>query len=922
MPAAQLPPAFRGRSGEREQLDRLLETARGGESAVLVLRGEAGVGKTTLLSYATGRAADFRCVQITGVESEMELAYAALHQLCAPLLDRLGGLPEPQQVALNVALGLAVGDPPDRFLVALATLSLLSAAAEDRPLLCVVDDFQWVDDASSQALGFVARRLLAEPVALVFGVRARREEPGMSGLPELYLDGLDHEDARALLATVVPGRLDERVRDRIVAETRGNPLALLELPRGMTAAELAGGFGRAGPLTRMGIEETFQQRRLAPLPADTQRLLRLAAADPVGEPLLVWRAAEQLGIDPRAARPAVDAGLLEISAQVRFLHPLMRSAAYRSAAPEERQALHAALAQATDPQLDPDRRAWHLAQATSGPDEDVADELARSAVRAQARGGIAAAAAFLDTAATLTPDPARRVRRLLMAARTMRDAGQLDAALERLVAVESAPLGAHERAELEQLRGQIAFDQRRMGAAARQLLSAARRFEPLDAVAARASHLGAVGAAMWAGDLDDPGAMRHAAEAARAAPPAAEPPSADDLLLDAFALRLTDGSVAAAPALRRALDAVLAIEPVAGDIGHYLWLVGSRAGGAVAFDLWDAEAAHTLASRQVQAARDNGALVQLQFALNFLARCHIFGGDLTAASRAIEEERRIAQATGRPAIAYTEMLLSAWRGHEPAASAAIAREQAKATEYGQGRIVNLADCAAAVLYNGTGRYDAARDVARRAFERDHVSYFVLVAPELAEAASRTGDDALVLAVLDRLALETPTDWLLGIEARVRALAGDGDVEAAHRASIGHLGRTRVRVELARSRLLYGEWLRREGRRVDAREQLRVAHEQLNAMGVAGFAERARHELLATGEKVRRRTDDTRDELTPQEEHIARLAVAGRTNPEIGAELFLSPRTVEWHLRKVFTKLGITSRRALRDALPGAELAAA
>ena len=529
----------------------------------------------------------------------------------------------------------------------------------------------------------------------MFAVRERRDERHLPGLPELELEGLDHEDARALLATVVPGRLDERVRDRIVAETRGNPLALLELPRGMSAAELAGGFGRPGPPTRLRIEEAVQERRLAPLPAETQRLLRLAAADPVGEPLLVWRAAEELGIDPAAAAPAVDAGLLEIGAQVRFLHPCIRTAAYRSAAPEERQALHAALAHATDSQLDPDRRAWHLAQATPGPDERVAGELERSAVRAQARGGIAAAAAFLDTAATLTPDPARRVERLLMAARTMRDAGQLDAALERLTAVEAGQVGLGQVAELERLRGQIAFDQRRMGDATRFLLSAARRFERLDPRAARTTHLGAIGAAMWAGDLDDPGAMRTAAEAARAAPPTTGAASAGDLLLDAFALRLTEGYVAGAPALRRALDAVLAVEPVAGDIGQYLWLVGSRAGGAVALDLWDAESAHTLAMRQVKVARDNGALVQLQFALNFLARSHILGGDLAAASGAIEEERRIAEATGRPPIAYTEMMLAAWRGQEAPGTQAIAREQAKATEYGQGRIVNFADCASA-----------------------------------------------------------------------------------------------------------------------------------------------------------------------------------------------------------------------------------
>jgi DNA-binding CsgD family transcriptional regulator len=669
----------------------------------------------------------------------------------------------------------------------------------------------------------------------------------------------------------------------------------------------------------VGTPESWFLRQVEPLPAETRRLLALAAADPVGEPLLLWRAADQLGIGPQAAEPAVDAGLFEIGAQVRFRHPCVRSAVYRAASPDERHELHGALAAATDPQLDPDRRAWHRAQATPGPDEEVAEELERSADRALARGGIAAAAAFRESAAMLTPEPARRGRRLLAAARAKREAGALDAAQELLVAVEAGPAGASEVAQVEQLRGQIAFDQRRMGEASRLLLSAARRLGPLDAAAARTIHLEAIGAAMWAGDLDDPGGMRVAAEAAHAAPPGAEPPGAVDLMLDGLATRLTDGYTAAAPILRRALETVLALEPAAGEVGHWLWLAGSRGAGAVAFELWDADAAHTLASRQAQVARDAGALVQLQFALNFRTRTHILGGDLAAAAAAIEEERKIAEATRRPAIAYTDMMLEAWRGREAPATECIAREQAEATRAGQGRIVNFADYATAVLNNGIGRYDAARDAARRAFERDHISYLAFVAPELAEAASRTEDAPLLQAALDRVsecARVTPTDWALGMEARVRALAGEGDAaDASYRESIERLARTRARAELARSRLLYGEWLRREGRRVDAREQLRVARELLTSMGADGFGERARHELLATGEKVRKRRDDTRDELTPQEEHIARLARDGRTNPEIGAELFLSPRTVEWHLKKVFTKLGISSRRALRDALP-------
>jgi DNA-binding CsgD family transcriptional regulator len=911
---------LRGRSSERARLDRALEDARDGESAVLVVRGEAGVGKSALLRHVAGQAAGFRVVQICGIESEMQLAYAGLHQLCAGMIDELDALPEPQAVAVRIALGLAIGDPPDRFLVALATLGLFSALAEKQPLLCIVDDLQWLDDASSLVLQFVARRLLAEPVALVFAVRDPSAEHDLTGLPELWLHGLEDADARALLETAVPGRIDERVRDRIVAEARGNPLALLELPRGMSASELAGGFAPPAPLGLAGSIEDGFRRRLDALPDDTRRLLRLAAADPVGDPLLLWRAAERLGIQPEAATVAVDAELLEISPQIRFRHPLVRSAAYRSAPPAERSALHAALAEATDADGQPDRRAWHRAQAAGGPDEHVAQELERSAARAQARGGLAASAAFLESAATLTPEPAGRVRRLLAAARAKRDAGALRSALRLLTAAEGGSLSALQAAEVEHLQGQIAFDQRRLGDAARLLLSAAKRLEPLDAELARATHLEALGAAIWAGDLERPGALLEAAEAARAAPPAHDPPDAVDVVLEAFAVRLTGGYVAAAPALQHALATVQALDVPALDLGRWLWLTGARAAGLIAMELWDADAWHALASRQVQVARETSALGQLQFALNFFARSQLASGNLNEVAVLVEEERVIAQAMGNPAVGYEEMLLAALRGQESRASELIDRMVQAASAHGLGRMVHVATYAKAMLYNGIGRYDAARDAAQAAFaHREHVGFGPFVVGELAEAASRTGHRALVEAALEWVserARVTPTDWALGIEARVRALLSEAEAaESAYLQSIERLGRTRLRVEAARSQLLYGEWLRRERRRADARERLRTAHGVFDAMGADGFAERARHELLATGETVRKRTDDTRDELTPQEEHIARLALAGRTNPEIGAELFLSPRTVEWHLKKVFMKLGISSRKGLSGALP-------
>jgi DNA-binding CsgD family transcriptional regulator len=904
-----------GRRSESEALDRLLGAVRAGQSRALVVRGDPGAGKTALLDYLVEHASGCRVARVAGVQSEMELAFAGVHQLLAPMLDHLERLPGPQRAALATAFGLSPGSAPDRFLVGLAVLSLLSEVADERPLVCVVDDEQWLDRASAQVLAFVARRLVAESVALVFAARVPSDE--VAGLPELLVEGLGEGDARALLEGVVTGPLDPGVRDQLVSEARGNPLALLELPRGVTPAELAGGFGLPSVVPLAGrIEESFR-RRLDALPADTCALLLVAAADPVGDPLLVWRAAGRLGIGTEAATPAADAGLLEVGARVRFRHPLVRSAVYRSASVQERRDVHGALAEVTDPEVDPDRRAWHRAQATPGPDEDVAAELERSAGRAQARGGLAAAAAFLERAAMLTPDPARRGQRLLAAARAKRDAGALEAALGLLVAVEAGPLDALRTAEVEHLRGQIAFDQRRVGDAARLLLSTAKRLEPLDAGLARETHLEALGTAIWAGSADGSGGVGEAAEAARAAPPGPDPPRVVDVLLDAFALRLTEGYAAAAPLLTRALKLVLALDVASGEAGRWLWLTGRRAGAIIALELWDYESWHALVARQTQVARDTGALVQLQLALNILAWTHLVAGELTAAAQLFEEDRLIAEATGNPPIAYNEMLLAAWRGREAQALELIEATLQAPTAGGLGVI--SASYASSVLNNGLGRYDAARDAAWRAFERDPVAYGPFLVPELAEAASRTGDLALVRAALGWLSERTrvtSSEWALGIEARVHALLSGGNTaERRYRESIARLGRTRLRAELARSHLLYGEWLRRENRRLDAREQLRTAHEMFAAMGAEAFAGRARRELLATGETVRKRTVETRGELTAQEAQIARLARDGLSNPEIGTRLFISVRTVQYHLHKVFTKLDIRSRSQLDRVLP-------
>jgi DNA-binding CsgD family transcriptional regulator len=919
-----------GRRRECSILDQLIEAVRLGERRVLVVRGELGAGKTVLLDYLAGRADDCRVARVAGAQSEMELAFAGLHQLCGPVLDRLEHLPVPQRDALQIAFGLSNGPAPDRFLVGLAVLGLLSETAGERPLVCIVDDQQWLDRASAQALGFVARRLAAEPVGLVFATRDLSEE--LTGLPELVVEGLREGDARSLLESALSGPLDSRVRDQVIAEARGNPLALLELPRGLTPAQLAGGFGLPATRSLSGrIEESFA-RQVRALPRSTQRFLQLAAADPSGDTLLVWRAAGKLGIPVQVATPAVAAALVEFGARVRFRHPLARSAAYRSASRRQRQQIHAALAEVTDSGADPDRRAWHRSQAAADPDEDVAAELEGSAGRAQARGGLAAAAAFLEQAALLTPDRVRRAQRLLAAARAKRDAGSLDAALELLVAAEAGPLNALLAAQLEHLRGQVALDQMRGGDAARLLLSAARAFEPVNPALARATHLEALGAALWAGDVDWPGGVREAAATARAAPPGPQPPRAADVLLDAVALRFTEGYAAAAPALTGALEMLLAWGANPGEAGRQFWLAAGRSSGVIALEVWDFESWHTLHAGQVQAARDTGALVHLQFTLNYLARVHILAGETAEAARLVEEDRLIAEATGNPPIEHAAMMLAAWQGRKREAADLISAISQEGIARGVGGLVDWAIYASAVLYNGLGRHGTACDAARHAFERDatwehdpamYGLYGSLIVPELAEAASRTGDARLLQATLEWLSERTRvtrTDWLLGIKALVCALGSDAETaERCYQESIGHLGRTRVRAQLARAHLLYGEWLQRQGRRADARGQLRTAHEMLDAMGMTAFAERARRQLLAAGETVRKRSAQTAarnsNALTAQEALVARLARDGLSNPEIAARLFISARTAQYHLSKVFTKLGISSRSQLQQALP-------
>jgi DNA-binding CsgD family transcriptional regulator len=902
--------ALHGRRTEREALDGLLEAVRGGQSRVLVVCGEAGVGKTALVESAIESALGFRVLRAAGVESEMELAFAALQQLCAPLLDRLDRLPAPQRDALGVAFGLRAGQAPDRFLVGLAVLSLLAEVAEDQPLMCVVDDAQWLDRSSAQALGFVARRLLAESVALVLVTREADDE--LEGLPKLAVEGLRDGDARALLSSAVRVPLDERVRERLVAETRGNPLALLELPRGLTPAELAGGFGLPDALPLSGrIEDSFR-RRLAGLSAQTQRLLLVAAADPVGDPVLVWRAAGRLGIGVQSAGDTD--GLLTLGTRVTFRHPLVRSAVYRAAMPEEKQAAHRALADATDPEADPDRRAWHLAQATSGFDEDVAFELERSAGRAQARGGLAAAAAFLERSAALTLAPALRAQRALAAAQAKHQAGAFDAALRLVGIAESGPLDELQRAQVALLRGEIEFAVNRGRDAPPLLLSAAKRLEPLDIGLARVTYLEALSAAISAGRLGAPDGVRRTADAARRATPSLEPARAPDLLLDGLAVMHTDGYAAGTPMLKRALRAFRGDELSSEDGIRWLWLACRTA-----MDLWDDESWFVLSARQIQLARDAGALTVLPLALNLRAGIHLFAGEFAAAETLSEEARAVSDAIANPDVPHARLFLAAWRGQEAETLRLTEAGESDATARGEGRTIGVGRYATAVLYNGLARYDDALDAAREATEYPQdLAFFMWGLVELIEAAARSGKAELAAGGLRRLSELTRvsrTDWALGVEAQSRALVSADDVVAdLFREAIERLGRTRVRVALARAHLLYGEWLRRERRRLDAREQLRHAHKLFTEFGMEAFAERARVELAATGEHARKRTVETRDDLTPQEAQISRLAADGATNQEIAAQLFVSPSTVDYHLRKAFRKLGVRSRHQLKQHL--------
>jgi DNA-binding CsgD family transcriptional regulator len=904
-----------GRSQECASLDGLLASVLAGESRALVLRGDPGVGKSALLNYVAAQADGWRITRIVGVESEMELAFSGLHQLCAPMLAHLERLPAPQHDALATVFGRSTGAPPDFFMVGLATLTLLAESSEGQPLLCIVDDAQWLDQASADVISFVARRLLAERIALVAAARAEVGDRVLAALPSLPVSGLNASDARALLLRAVRGPLDAAVAQHFIAESHGNPLAVLELARNSSAADLARGFAftesTPGP---DGIEQGYIQR-LRLLPEGTQLLVLVAAAEPLGDPILLHRAAQSLGLDMTAADAAVEARLLIVGRHVEFVHPLVRSAAYRSASAEDRQRVHRALADATDAATDPDRRAWHRACGTPGPDEDIASELEQSAERAQARGGVAAAAAFLQRAVALTPDSGRRVKRALTAAGASLQAGEFDAALGQVAVAEAGATDDLELGRAALLRARTQFASRRGSDAPALLLDALQRIERLDPDLARTGYLEALSAALFAGRLAAPGAgARDVARAIQAAGLAEDPPSAVERLLEAWAVLFAEGCATAAPRLRGALaefdDAAVTMNHL-----HLLWLVTITAP-----IVWDEARWEMLSRQHVELARSSGALSELPLALNSRIFIHLFRGELDTAAALIGEAQAAIEATGANLTPWGALTLEALRGGQQHVSAVLETARGDARARGEGIGLTVIAWARAVLHNGLGLHEQAALAAKEAMEcPTNGAANAWAMAEMTEAAARVGDDDAArdaASAFGLIAEAVGGEWALGVDARCRALLVTGAAaDRLYREAIERLAATPLRPDLARAHLLYGEWLRRDGRRPDAREHLQTARELFFKMGMSAFGHRAERELLAAGERARKALSEPPADLTPQESQIARLARDGLSNPEIGARLFLSARTVEWHLGKVFGKLGISSRKDLSAALP-------
>ncbi|OXM50472.1 AAA family ATPase [Amycolatopsis alba] len=874
-----------GRTSEISALGEVIAAAGKGSGGALVLQGEPGIGKSTLLAQAKQDASGFLVVEASGAEFETELPFAALHQLCVPVLGHLGELSARHREALQVAFGLVTGTP-DLFRIGLATLELLSCASRRSPVLCVIDDAHWLDDASSRALAFLARRIASEPIAMIFAVRT--PGGGLDGLPGMVVEGLTDADARKVLEDGV-SMIDPRVRDRVVAEARGNPLALLELPK-------SGGFALPDTSSLPNRIERGFAARLAGLPDGARLLLTVASADPTGDPGLLWPAARELGVAASAV-VAEESGLVDFSTRVRFCHPLARSAVYLTAPAEDRRRAHRALAHVTDPAADPDRRVWHLAQAGTGPDDDLAAELARSASRAQSRGGVAAAAAFLERAAALSLDAGLRTEHTLGAVLAKLETGAVDAAAGLLTTVETGPLDELTLAKVDLLRGRIAFARHTDADGTDFMLRAAHRLAGPDPAWSRECFLDALEVSLVVGRAS--GVMDTVVDEARSAPPAASSPD----ILDSLILLTTEGHRAAVPVLRRILA------------DRSMWTGRPALATMITAELWDIETHAGIVDGLLETARETGSPHTLRLALAQVAVAAVFTGDLGKAMSAIAEEEAIADALGVPSLRYPRLHLTAMRGRR----AEAAGLPSTAAALGSGQLIANVHWTSAVLHNGLADYPAALAAARRATEPGDLFLAGVALPELIEAAIRCGEHDSAAAALESLTERTTpsgTAWGLGVTAYARGLVTGA--EADYREAVERLAGSPVAPYRARAHLLYGEWLRREGRRRDAREHLRIAHELLSGMGMEAFARRAADELRATGEVARGRSGSGGDELTLQEVHIARLVATGATSKEVAARLFLSPRTVDAHLRNIFRKLGITSRRQLRD-LPDPEI---
>jgi DNA-binding CsgD family transcriptional regulator len=899
------------RETERAAIDRVLDAIRSGLSGTLVLRGGPGVGKSTLLKYAITTAPDLRVCRIAGVESEISMAFGGLHQLLVPCLPQLDGLPPPQRSALRVAFGQEAGPPPERFLVGLAALTLFSRAAEAQPLLCTIDDAHWLDPESAQALGFVARRLYADRVGFIVGVGEPAAQPVFEQLPTITVDGLPDAEARELLGSVVGGALSAQAVDRILADTRNNPLALVELGTQYTADQLSGRAAQPEPLPLgQRLQEHFL-RQVGSLSPDAQAFALLAAADPEGDRARLWRVAAQAGIDPDAASAGTaGAGVLEFPGNsVRFRYPLLRSAVYHGASVVDRRQAHRAWSEEGDPDL----RVWHLAAATVVPDEELAAELQHTAERAGTRGGYAARAALLRRSADLTPDDARRAEREVALAEARLMAGEpvdaqkiLDGTLPRLTSVAA-------RCRAQRLEGAICFAQGNAAEAARILAGASQTLAGDDRMA-RDTMLMALQAAIWAG----PAQTREIARAARAFPPVSfASASVADLLLEGYSARYTLGYHASVEPFRAAVTALLA-----GDLDPAVGLRWFALGTAAAGSLWDDEATFDLSDRWEKMAHAAGAFTTLPVALVFHAVSESTAGHFREADTRWALMLEVVTMGSGPGVlgvnSRSSGLLLAYRGCLTEARATGLAQVRESAARGQGGPADIGRYIVALADLFGGDYAAAMSSAQTVIDDDPAYSAERALPELIEAAVRAGDyeaAATARKTLSERALAAGTPWALGLRARCEALLAEGaDAESCYLESISQLKRCRMAVDLARTHLLYGQWLRRAKRRRDARHELRTAHDMFAVMGADRFAEQAAAELRATGERARARTPDTVVDLTPQETRVADLAAAGASDSEIAAQLFISPSTVDYHLRKVFRKLHVTSRTQLTGRL--------